>query len=302
MKIFLIYIILIFGQTCFAQKFSNNLFVEIGANQKVGYARKYNLAPNLQNQYYTISQNQFSYSGSLLLNFSLGYRFSNKNEIVLGIMQDEALISRIAVIPNVTTFTPGVLTGNAVMKGYSSGASSKNINITYKNLVIKHYSNSFKKDNYIGIQFNLGICYIYKPNNGIENLSGIDGLTVTAPDSNKVSVIFTTYNIPVEFKRSFKLNTGLTFLFGKSEKESFTFTISYITGRPDSFSSNYTVTNVETIVTNNNGTKELFKSGTTFRGRGNGLYFTLSKKIFPFKLINDKRLKKLNKLKEKQNA
>lgn len=290
---------LIFGQTCFAQKFSDNLFIELGMSNKIHILRRDNVHSTISTNYYTINQSQYIIPGSVLINANFGYRLINGNEFILGIMQDEVEVGYSAYIPNVQTFTPSLSTGNAISKGYG-GVSTKNISLSYKNLIIKHHSSSFKKDNYFGIQFNVGLSYIYKPNNGIENLTGSDGITVTAPDSNKVSVIFTEYVLPVQFKNSFKLNSGLTFLFGKKNKETFAFTVSYVTSRLGSSGSNFFFTRVETVVTDNNNTKDIYKSTYYFRGRGNGLYFTLSKKIFPFKIIHDRQQKKIDKYKNEQ--
>ena len=288
---------IIFGQELLAQKFSNRVFFELGISNKIHILRKYNLQPEIRNNYYTIKQGQYTWPSTILLNLNCGYKFLNGNELTFGIMQDEIEISYFAYIPNVITFTPSVVLGNAITKGYG-GVSATNINLNYKNQIINCQSPNFKKDNFFKVLFNVGLSYIYKPNNGIENLTGSDGITVTAPDSNKVTVMFTGYVLPVEFKRSFKINTGLTFVFGKKDRETFAFTISYVSGRLDSFSSNYYFVQSETRITNNNGTKELFKSLASFQGKGNGIYFTLSKRLYPFKWRNDRIAKKMEKLKQ----
>ncbi len=296
---FLILTLLIFGQTMFAQKLIDNLFVELGITNKTQIIRDYNLHPTIKTNYFELNQRKYVAAGSIYINANLGYKFNNGNQLLLGIAQDAILNSYDAVVPSVNSFTPNLSTSTGMMRGYG-GVSCTNVSLYYKNLIINSSAASLKNKRSLKIYYNLGLSYFYKPNNGIENLTGSYGQTFTAVDSNKVSVIFTNYVLPAQFKNSFKLNTGFTFSFNRNNKETFALTISYITNRMNASHTNFLFTKVETIVTDNSGGKTISNSIAYFKTAGNGLYFTLSKKIFPFKLISDHQQKKLDKYKNEQ--
>lgn len=297
---FLIFTLLIFGQTCFAQKLIDNFFVELGLTNKTQITRDYNLHPTIETNYFEINQRKYVSSGSIYINANLGYKLKNGNQVILGIGQDAILNSYDATVPSVNSFTPSLSTSTGMMRGYG-GVACTNISLFYQNLIINSSPKSFKNNTSLKIYYNVGLSYFYKPNNGIENLTGSYGQTFTAPDSNKVSVIFTNYNLPVQVKNSFKLNTGFTFSFNKNNKETFALTISYITNRMTASHANFLFTKVETTVTDNSGGKTISNSIAYFKSAGNGIYFTLSKKIFPFKIIHDRQQKKLDKFKSERN-
>lgn len=290
-------ITLISGQVLLAQKFSNNVFIEFGASNKTFIIRDYNLHPTIQSNYYTINQRRNISTGSIYLSLNLGYVQKNGNHVIFGISQDAVENSYSAVVPSVNSFTPTLSMTTGKMLGFG-GISCTNFSLLYQFRIINSNSICFRENGFFRVFYNLGISYFYKPNNGIENLTGSYGQTFTAPDSNKVSVIFTNYNLPVQFKSSFKLNTGLSFSFGKNNNEHFALTLSYITNRMSADHANYMFTKVETNVTNNSGTKTISNSIAYFKSAGNGFYITLSKKIFPFKILNDYRTKKIEKYKK----
>lgn len=290
--------LIIFGQELLAQRFSDNIFFELGLINKTYIIRDYNLHPAIQSNYYTIKQRQFTSTGSIYLNALVGYKQNNGNEIVFGIAQDGIENSYEAIVPSVNTFTPNLSLSTGQMKGFS-GVACTNFSLLYKFIVLNSNSQSLKPGHFYKLYFNLGLTYFYKPNNGIENLTGNYGQTFTAPDSNKVSVNFTTYNLPVKFINSFKLNTGMTFIIGKNSIEYFGLTLSYITNRISPDHSNFIFTQVETSVVNINN-KILSNSVAYFKSAGNGLYIQISKRFFPFKWYNTRQQKKLDKYKDEQ--
>lgn len=272
------------------QRFSDNIFFELGASQKLSVIRNYNIHPVVKSDYYEIRQSQYFFPGSLLLHFGLGYRQKNGNELALGVRQDEIGNACFATVPGV----------NGQLKLYGSIACT-NIFLLYKNLLFNIKSPYFKPNRFFKAYFDLGLSYIYRPNNGMEDLYGPRGQTFTLPDSNKVSVIFTDYAWPQRPEYSFKLNAGLTFSFGKNEREAFCLSITYITNRLAPDHTEFMFTRVETEVTNYNSTVVKSRSVAYFKAAGNGIYFSLSKRVFPFKLINNRRAKKIQEYKRENN-
>lgn len=147
------------------------------------------------------------------------------------------------------------------------------------------------------MHLNFGLSYLYKPNNGLENLTGTSGLSWTALDSSRVTVQITNWNAPQLFKNSFKAIAGVDFTFNKNNKEVFVFSMSFFTGRGGFDASSFGYSDIEAFVVKNGKT---IRYSSRINGTGNGIHFTLSKRIYPFKIINDRRLKKQKEFESKK--
>ena len=124
-------------------------------------------------------------------------------------------------------------------------------------------------------------------------MNGTDVFGFTAPDSSMVTIAATTYVLPQPFKRSFKINLGIDFTFGKKDKEWFNLNISFISNR--SQQAYFGFTKVESTIIKSNGIKEQYVY--YIKGTGNGIYFTLSKRLYPIKWHRDRLTRKAERFK-----
>lgn len=282
--------ILIFGQALLAQKF-NSFYIEPTVGTKLETTKKSNLPPPLQTQYFTITPKQYIGPASIFVGLNFGYSFKNNDKLQLGITQDDSEQGLNAYGISVSSFGPNPLYGQTRFSIYE-GVSCTNFSLLYKRSVLNIRSSCFNPDRFVRVYLNFGLSYIYKPNNGIISLTGTEGISFTAPDSSRIEIAVTDYVLPVPFRYSFKFNMGLDFSFGKKDKEQFALNVSFISNR--SQYSFFSFDLVEATVTKNNQTTHY---AYNVKGTGNGLYFTLSKRLYPIKKYNDWQKKKLEKFK-----
>jgi len=284
----------IFGQSLSAQKFSG-FYIEPTVGTKINMTKKSNLIVPLVTEYFIIKQTQIIGPNSLEIGLNIGYAFKNNDKLQFGVQQDGSSQGYKATALSLVSSAPGErLLGNAISGGYG-GAAYSNFSLVYKRSLLHIQSNWLRPNRFLRVHFNIGLSYIYKPNNGVENLTGTDGLSFFAPDSSRVSIAATVYVVPMSFKRSFKFNFGMDFTFGKNDREWCNFNISFISNRSQHAFFSYT--HIQASVENKNG---ITNYGTSIYGTGNGLYFTLSKRIYPVKIYRrrmDKKIEKYNQLK-----
>jgi len=284
-----------FGQAMLAQKFSG-FYLEPTVGTKIYTTKKSNLSVPLVTDYFTITSKQFIGPVGIDLGLNIGYTFKNSDRLQLGLSQDDTSQGYDIIGLAAGSFTPALSIANVISGGYG-GAAYTNFSLVYKRCVLNLKSGWSNPDRFLKVHFNMGISYVYKPNNGIENLTGPRGISYTAPDSSRVTIEVNQYNVPISFKRSFKFNLGIDFTFGKKDREWFNFNISFITNR--SFHSFFSYTKMNITVENTKGITTNYGYSIN-NGTGNGLYFTLSRRIYPVKMYQRrvaKRMEKYNSLK-----
>ena len=296
MKEKLIVLFVIFGQALLAQKFSG-FYIEPTIDTKLHTNTKSRLPPTLETQYFTIKPRQYVFPIGFALGLSFGYCFKNNDKLQFGFAQDQVTQGYDAYGISIVTSTPNPLYGHAISGGYG-GTSCTSMNLIYKCSILNIKSNWFNEGRFVRVHLNFGLSYLYKPNNGLENFTGTGGLSWTAPDSSRITVQSTKWNAPQSFKRSFKGLIGLDFTFGKNDKEKFCFNISFISNKGGRSGATFGYTDIEAFVTKNNKT---IKYTYAIYGTGNGLYFTLSKRIYPLKIYKNRMDKKLEKFKQSQS-
>ena len=295
MKNLLFLLCTIFGQALLAQKFSG-FYIEPSLGTKICTTKKSNLSIPLVTDYFTIQSKQFIGPIGIDLGLNIGYTFKNSDRLQFGISQDNTSQGYDINGTSATSFTPGLSVGSIMSGGYG-GVAYSNLSLVYKRCVLNLKSGWSNPDRFLRVHFNVGLSYVYKPNNGIENLNGPSGISYTAPDSSRVIIEANQYNVPIQFKRSFKFNFGLDFTFGKKEREWFNLNFSFITNR--SGHSFFSYTNIQASVENTKGHITYYGYSIN-NGTGNGLYFTLSRRIYPVKMYQRrvaKRIEKYNSLK-----
>lgn len=287
MKIIVFIFFLIFGQAMLAQKF-NGFYLEPNVGTKINTNLKTRQEPTLNTQYFTMKSSQFIGPSSIFIGLNFGYTFKNNDKLQFGFCQDESIQGYDIYATSVTTFTPSILMGIVSSRGGFGGVAGTSFNLIYKRCVLNIKSNWFNADRCVKVHLNTGITYFYKPNNGIEQLSQGKGFSFIAPDSSKVSIAIAEYNVPMPFKRSFKFNLGIDFTFCKKDKEMFNLNVSFISNRVKKAYFSYTT--ILSEVENKNGIE---RYAYYIQGTGNGIYFTLSKRIYPFKWHYDRQQKKI---------
>ncbi len=294
MKNLLCLFFIIFGQALLAQKF-NDFYIEPTLTTKLTTNRAANLPEPLVGQYFKVTAKQNIYDANVFigLGLNLGYCFKNNDKLQFGFNGDEVIQGFEAVGKSVVTFTPDVLYGNTKYKGHG-GTACTSFNLVYKRSVLNIKSNWFNQGRFVRVHFNFGISYLYKHNNGLESFTGIDGITFTAPDSSRISITSEQWNFPQSFKRSFKGILGLDFTFGKNDRERFSLNVSFITNKGGDLGAKFGYTDIEVEVTKNNKTQ---KYGQFIYGSGNGIYFTLSKRLYPIRWRNERIARRMEKLK-----
>jgi hypothetical protein len=285
---------IIFGQALSAQKFSG-FYLEPTVGTKIYTTKKSNLTVPLVTDYFTIKSKQFIGPVGIDIGLNLGYTFKNNDRLQFGVSQDGASQGYDIVGTSASSFTPALFIDNVISRGYG-GVAYSNFSLVYKRCVLNLKSGWAHEDRFLKVHLNVGLSYVYKPDNGIENLTGPSGISYTAPDSSRVTIEVNQYNVPILFKRSFKFNLGVDFTFGKKDREWFNVNISFISNRSGHSFFSYTKMNI--TVDNKKGTT--YYGYFNYNGTGNGLYFTLSKRIYPIKMYQrrlDKRIEKYNQLK-----
>lgn len=280
-----------------AQKF-HGFYLEPNISWKIFTSKASNQPPSMTTPYFSIKAKQFIYPKNfspLFIGLNLGYTFKNDDKIQLGFSQDD-ILQGVDVSAITITGGSGNLYGQETYSHFG-GTACTNYSFIYKRNILFIQPKSFKNERFISVFLNLGISYIYKPNNGVETLSGTYGFNYIAQDSSLVEFEITPYNLPINFKDSFKFNLGLDFTIGKKDKELFGLNISFITNR--SQGTYFGFTSVQAKVTDKNNNKTQYSYYV--KGPGNGIYFTLTKRIYPFKIFTDRRNKKIERHKHNKD-
>lgn len=279
-----------------AQK-CNGFYFEPLVSKKIHTNLKNKHQPALNTPYFNIKASQFIATGGILVGLNFGYTLKNSDKIQFGVSQDESSQGYEIYgteVSTVSTFTSTIFKGNITKYGYG-GIAATNFSLMYKRLVLDINSTWFRKNRSIKAYLNMGISYYYKPDNGEEQLVGGKGISYISHDSSLVTIEINQFNAPMPFKRSFKINVGLDFTFCKKEKEMFSLNVSFITNRKQKAFFSYT--NIHAVVEKNNIKERYFYY---IQGTGNGIYFTLSKRIYPIKYYNDRQQRKIEEFKNKQ--
>jgi hypothetical protein len=275
-----------------AQKF-NGFYIEPKVNWKVYTTLASNLEPTIETPYFKIEQKQYippSTFSPLLLGLDLGYSFKNNNKIQIGISQDEIVQGiNLTGLAKVQNKNPD----DYAYTKFSTygGPSCLNLSLLYKINILNIKSQYFKEGRFVQVHLNLGITYFHKPDNGVELMS-TSGWSYMSLDSTFVNVAVEPYNWPVDFKHSFKYNLGFDITFGKNDKEWFNLNFAFISN--NSRGPVYSISNVQ-IDTENKSDKKRYYFDV--KGTGNGIYFGISKRIYPVKIYHNRMAKRMAKLK-----
>jgi hypothetical protein len=294
MKNFLAIIFFIFGQVMSAQKFSG-FYIEPTVGAKVNTTKKSTIPLPLVTDYFTIKQTQTLEPDRLFIGLNVGYTFKNNDKLQFGVCQDGSLQGHEVSGLYAGSSEPVTLYVGRLSSDGHAGTSYLNYSLVYKRSVLNITSRWLNKDRFIRVHVNMGLSYIYKPNDIFNRNGGPNRLSYIAEDSSRVNIEINSYNAPTVFSRSFKLNLGLDFTFGRKDREWCNFNISFISNRTGRTSFSYT--QIRASVENKKGTTKYYY---VMNGSGNGLYFTLSKRIYPIKMYQRnvaKRIEKYNQLK-----
>jgi hypothetical protein len=292
-NIFIFFII--FGQAMLAQKF-NGFYFEPIINVKTTTFYNVDFQPPLITPYFTLKTQHPITPLGFAVGLNIGYKFKNNNIIQLGIFQDESLSGvdfSGNIILNGTTF----VSNDGIKASHYGGVSTTNINGLFKKELFKIVLNKKITEPYISIYFNIGLTYFYKPNNGLENLTGINELQFYSIDSTLVKYSESVWVVPQRPINSFKLNTGIEVTFGNKKHELFNISLSYITNIQKTSYFSFTSAGVRLI--------DKFGKETSYtyyvKARGNGMYYQISKRFYPFKWYNTRQQRKIEEFKRNTN-
>lgn len=281
------FLLYIFSSQAFFSQGKNNIFLEPLLNVKTTVISKNDISIPANSSLFELKPIHYITPIGFNIGMNLGYKFKNNNILQIGIFQDEALsgvtFSANEMLPNSNT----IIVGQRKYSHYG-GVKTKNINAIFKKELFSVLTNT-KNKSYFSIYFNLGVTYFYKPNNGLENLTGTDGFAYYSIDSNYVQFTNGIWVFPLPFKYSFKYNLGFEFVFGNAKSELFSLSLSYISNF--SKTSFYSFTSGEVRVTDKYNKTTMYPYHVI--GRGNGIYYQISKRFYPFKLIENRALKKM---------
>jgi hypothetical protein len=291
-------IILFFGQNLLAQKF-DGFFIEPSVSWKISTSLKSNHLPPLENEYFEIKAKQFIAPRNfspLFLGLNLGYNFKNNDKIHLGLHADGIAHGHELLSSEYNYFYPNIpLPWGRERNTVVSAAT--NINLLYKRSILFIQSKAFKKEGFVRVHLNIGLSYIHRLR--INNLPHRynSGSSHLLADGSRIIIESTDYDISLSFKKLFKYNLGLNFTFGKKEEEKFNLNIAFITNRANGVYYTYQSSVVKIIKANE--TKQYFYE---LKGKGNGIYITLSKRIYPFlikKRMHERKMARYNDFKNK---
>lgn len=284
----LTFTILIFGQALLAQKL-NGFYFEPLINVKTTVFTKKELPAPIITPYFQIKPQHLITPIGFKIGVNVGYRFKNNDRIQLGLFQDNSLSGYIFTGTEMYNYGTSSTSYFQNTNSLFDGVMTKNINLLYKRNLLTYTFKKSKKESYFDLHFNIGLTYFYKPNNGLENLTGMDAMTYYSQDSNKVTLETRTWVFPLPFKYSFKCNAGIEFTFGNKKSEWFTLGVSYITNisRSNFYSFTSSVITV-TDKSNNTSTYTYY-----IKARGNGIYYQISRRFFPFKWKYERQQRKI---------
>jgi hypothetical protein len=215
----------------------------------------------------------------LLLGVNFGYEFKNSDRLQFGISMDEAAEGyRLYGLSYNGDYNRNSYSNvNYII---STGSAVTNFSLIYKRKILTYKSSAFNEGRYLQVLLHLGVNYFFKPNKDIQPQFS-DGFGYTAFDSSIVNIHTESYAYPINFRNALKYRLGLDFVFGKNNKEWFNLNLSIAHSTMNNWG--HSLMKVYIEVSKNNDTKYYFYE---FFGKGNGIYLSLSKKIYPFRLFN----------------
>lgn len=295
MIFFKTFILLIFGQALLAQKL-DGFFFEPLANVKTTVFSKKELQPEITTPYFKIKPQNFITPFGFNIGLNLGYKFKNNNIIQVGFFQDGSS-SGVDFTGNIIVPPNNYPTYNGIIANKRGGVTVTNFNVLFKKEIFHIITNKKEKEPYVAVYFNLGLTYFYKPNNGLENLTGTNQTSFYSTDSAYVQYTKGIWVLPQRPINSFKINLGLEITFGKKNRELFNLGIYYISNLQKS--SYFSFSSSDVKVTDKHGNISVYTYYV--KARGNGLYYQISKRFYPFKWYNNRQNKKLEEYKIRQN-
>lgn len=287
---------MIFGQAMLAQKFIG-FFFEPLINVKTTTFYKVDYPDPIVTPYFTLKAQHPITPIGFNIGVNIGYKFKNNNLLQFGLFQDESL-SGVAFSGNIISSGTSFVSYGGRTSSHYGGVAATNINCLFKKELFQIVTNKKKKSEpYISLYFNIGLSYLYKPNNGLENLTGINELQFYSIDSTLVKYTEAVWVFPQRPINSFKLNTGIEVTFGNKKHELFSIGVSYITNiRSDVL---YSFSSAEVRLKDKLGKESSYTYFVS--ARGNGVYYQISKRFYPFKWYNTRQERKIEKYKQDTN-
>lgn len=283
--------LLIFGQALLAQKF-NGFYFEPLINVKTTILYKNDFSEPINTPYFSLKPMKRITPLGFNIGINFGYKFKNNSVLQIGVFQDESL-SGLSFSGNELSSGAVSATIGSIKYSHYGGVMIKNINCLFKKELFHVITNKSNREPYVSAYFNIGLTYFYKPNNGLENLTGIDGAAYYSIDSNYVQFTEGVWVFPRPPLYSFKINFGIEITFGTKKNELFNLGVSYITN----FSENdFSFSSAEVRVTDKNN--KTISYPFYVKARGNGIYYQISRRFYPFKWYNLRQQKKLEEYKK----
>jgi len=243
----------------------------------------------LETPYFIIKKIQYIFPTGLnhALGLNIGYCFKNQHKIQLGIAQDE-ILQGYTFVGTAMNSSAGIPTYSQIVFTKYSSVAFTNFSLLYKRHILHFQSKAFNPNRQLRVHLNIGLTYLYKPNNGYEYLRNNNTLSFMAPDSSLLSISTVESSYPANPKYSFKLNCGIDFTFCKKNKEQFSLNVSLIMNRLDE---GFTYSNSSISIDVKNKAHGLIYS-KSISGKGNGIYFTLSKRLYPLEIRKARKEKR----------
>lgn len=277
MKFFLFFVVSIQINVLFSQKNISGIYIEPSLFWKIStnLSENQNIPLDLPNVKIQTMRVIFPYSiAHTSAGLNMGYEFKNHDKIQAGVAHDGSpqgvKIQAFESFPG-TSNRYGLSTYE-----FSGSPLIFNFSLLFKKSLINNSSSTESRTSH-KIHLVFGLHYFYKPNNGI-NLMDQSEIRINAPDSITYFVTISEYVIPQNFFNSLKINFGVDFTFGNKKQEWFSLNVNCVYSGGKQYFSN---SNIK-IQKSQSGKPDLFYS-YHINGTGNGIYFTLSRRIFPWK-------------------
>ncbi len=291
-KLVLLLTIILPGQANFAQVV-HHFFIEPTASWQVAI----NPAERLTTDYFRLETKQFIFPKKYApfdLGLNIGYEFKKQHKLQLEIKRNQSVERVDIYFVSRTDFynpalSPPVFNPNRT--GVQTGLLYSTFTLLYKHLLMDARSPAFNPGTYLKLHLNLGLSYWYNPdNNGKVWVIPFDAAFITS-DSTRVFVDGNTYAGLPDFWHSLKFNVGMDFTFGRKNKEFFVLNLglNYFNQPLLSY------TDLTFDVVNKWGiTTQTYQYRS--RSTGNGIYFVLSKRIYPYAVWEKRKQRKKEKI------
>ncbi|MFN7910746.1 MAG: hypothetical protein ACK5QC_02910 [Bacteroidota bacterium] len=296
MKSIWIVLTLIFGQVLLAQKLDRFYFEPI-INTKTTFIYKHDYSSPIENEFFKLVPYKRITPLSGGAGFNFGYKLKNNNLIQIGVFRESTTSGFEFIGKEVKQYPMRITNISDIKYHHYGGVLINNFNLLYKNELFRLNYKKVASDNFISFNLVLGLSFMHKPLNGIENLTGENSFSFYSYDSTKITLSESVKVFPLPHKRSFKTNTGIELTIGKNNKELFNIGVYYGANFNSLNFFSFNVVNVTVTDKNQNNTYYNLQ----VQSRANGLYYQVSKRFYPFKWYLDRQKKKLTELKEKQN-